>query len=163
MKIKKEMRIVDNFLPDLVFNFIYNSFLDKNFPWYHQDGKVGQDGEVQFTHLFVDNEKNLSNKINILQPLLEKLEVKRLLKAKVNLTLKEDIVRPFNYHIDIDYTKGNTAILYMNTNDGKTLFENNKEVNSVANRIVIFANSLKHTGTTHTNNKYRIVLNINYK
>ena len=51
----------------------------------------------------------------------------------------------------------------MNTNDGKTLFENNKEVNSVANRIVIFANSLKHTGTTHTNNKYRIVLNINYK
>jgi len=157
------MRIVDNFLPNLVFGFIYNSFLDNTFAWYHQDGKVGQDNEVQFTHLFVNDEKNLSDKINILQPILDKLEVKKLLKAKANLTLRENVVRPFKYHVDLDYTKGNTAILYMNTNDGKTLFENNKEVNSVANRIVIFGNSLKHTGTTHTNKKYRIVLNINYK
>ena len=157
------MRIIDNFLPSFLFDFIYDSFLDKNFAWYHQNGKVDQDGEVQFTHLFYDKEIKYSDKINLLNPIFEKLEVNTLLRAKVNLTLKEDIVRPFDYHIDVDYTKGNTAILYMNTNDGKTLFENNKEVNSVANRIVIFANSLKHTGTTHTNNKYRIVLNINYK
>ena len=51
----------------------------------------------------------------------------------------------------------------MNTNDGKTIFENQKEVDSLSNRIVIFGNSLKHAGTTHTNSKYRIVLNINYK
>jgi hypothetical protein len=157
------MRIVDNFLPNLIFNFIYDSFIDKNFAWYHQDGKVGYDGEIQFTHLFVNNEKNLSDKISILQPILDKLEVKKLLKAKVNLTLKEDVIRPFKYHVDLDYTNGNTAILYMNTNDGKTIFENQKEVDSIANRVVIFGNSLKHAGTTHTNSKYRIVLNINYK
>ena len=149
------MRIVDNFLPNLVFNFIYDSFIDKNFAWYHQDGKVGHDGEVQFTHIFVNDEKNLSDKISILQPILDKLEVKKL--------LKEDVIRPFKYHVDLDYTNGNTAILYMNTNDGKTIFENQKEVDSLSNRIVIFGNSLKHAGTTHTNSKYRIVLNINYK
>tara|TARA_R100000657_G_C4670016_1_gene114320 strand:+ start:16 stop:492 length:477 start_codon:yes stop_codon:yes gene_type:complete len=156
------MRIIDNFLPNLVFNFIFESILDKNFAWYHQDGKVGKDGEVQFTHIFVNDEKNLSDKLNILQPILDKLEVKRLLKAKVNLTLRENVVRPFNFHVDVNNIKGNTAIFYMNTNNGKTLFENNKEVNSIANRIVVFGNSLKHTGTTHTDNKYRIVLNINY-
>ena len=107
-------------------------------------------------------DKNLSDKLNILQPILDKLEVKRLLKAKVNLTLRENVVRPFNFHVDVNNIKGNTAIFYMNTNNGKTLFENNKEVNSIANRIVVFGNSLKHTGTTHTDNKYRIVLNINY-
>ena len=35
----------------------------------------------------------------------------------------------------------------MNTNNGKTLFENGKEVDSVANRLVVFGNTLKHTGT----------------
>ena len=42
-----------------------------------------------------------------------------------------------------------------------SIFKNGKEVESVANRIVVFANSLQHTGTTHTNTDYRIVLNIN--
>ena len=158
------MRIEDNFLPSFVFNFIKDRFLHKHFPWYHQNSKVGiDDGNIQFTHLFYDKETKLSSKIDLLKPIFDKLEVNTLLRAKVNLTLREDTIRAFDYHVDIDYTKGNTAILYMNTNDGKTLFENGKEVDSVANRIVVFGNSLKHTGTTHTNDKYRIVLNINYK
>tara|TARA_E500000318_G_scaffold101982_1_gene105913 strand:+ start:4163 stop:4639 length:477 start_codon:yes stop_codon:yes gene_type:complete len=157
------MKIVDNFLPSFFFDFISERFLHRHFAWYFQKSKVtDDDGEIQFTHLFYDNNIELSKHINLLEPILKQLKVKKLLKAKVNLTLKEDIVRPFNYHVDIDYTKGNTAILYMNTNNGKTLFKNGKEVNSVANRMLIFANQLEHTGTTHTDTKYRIVLNINY-
>ena len=158
------MKIEDNFLQNFVFEFIYDRFLHKHFAWYHQHSKVGfDDGNIQFTHLFYDKETKLSDKIDLLKPIFEKLKVKKLLRAKVNLTLKEDIIRPFDYHVDVDYTQGKTAILYMNTNNGKTLFENGEEVDSIANRIVIFENSLNHTGTTHTDEKYRIVLNINYK
>jgi hypothetical protein len=158
------MRIEDNFLDTIYFDFLYNKLLDNNFPWYFQNSKVvDNDNENQFTHLFFDMGKQTSNHVNIIEPLLKRLEVNEVFKAKVNFTYKQNVIRPHLYHVDIDYAKGNTAILYMNTNNGKTLFENGKEVDSVANRLVVFGNTLKHTGTTHTNSKYRIVLNINYK
>lgn len=158
------MKIEDNFLPDFIFNFLNKKLLDRYFPYYYQNSKVlNNDNEQQFTHLFYDNKSKVSKFTNLLDPILQKLDVKTIIKAKLNLTTKENVIRPFAYHVDIDYTKGNTAIFYMNTNNGKTLFKNNKEVNSVANRMLIFANELEHTGTTHTDKKYRMVLNINYK
>ena len=72
---------------------------------------------------------------------------------------------PMNYHID----QGNcndipwkTAILYMNTNDGYTEFESGEIVESVANRVVIFSGTKMHRGTTCTDAKRRVVMNINY-
>ena len=56
----------------------------------------------------------------------------------------------------------NTAILYLNDNDGKTIFENEEKVNSVKNRMIIFPSNLKHAGTTHTNTKHRMVINFNF-
>ena len=55
-----------------------------------------------------------------------------------------------------------TAILYINTNDGYTVFEDGTKIDSVANRICIFPYYLKHSGTTCTNANRRIALNINY-
>ena len=44
-----------------------------------------------------------------------------------------------------------------------TLFEkNNKKVKSEENRIVIFDAKMKHAGTNTTNQKKRVVLNLNY-
>ena len=72
----------------------------------------------------------------------------------------------FNFHNDIkekdtDYP-GQTAIFYVNTNDGYTEFEDSTRVESVANKIVIFDSKLKHRGTTCTNQKTRVVINLNY-
>ena len=50
----------------------------------------------------------------------------------------------------------------MNTNDGYTKFEDGTKVESVANRMVTFPNSMKHTGTTTSNSEYRLVINFNY-
>lgn len=158
------MKIINNFLPKIAFDFLNERLLDKHFAWYHQNSKVSdEDNEEQFTHLFYSDVTKYSGKENLLEPVFDKLNVKELIKAKINLTFKEDIIRPFQYHIDIDYTQCNTAILYLNTNNGKTLFKDGQEVESVANRMVIFPSKLEHTGTTHTDKKYRIVLNINYK
>ena len=47
----------------------------------------------------------------------------------------------------------------------KTLIEENGntiEVESEANSMVVFPNTLRHTGTTHTDKEFRYVLNINY-
>ena len=76
--------------------------------------------------------------------------------------MKENIIR-HGFHVDVptDYDS-KTAILYLNTNNGYTEFENGQRVESVANRLVVFDSALKHTGTTCTDQKRRIVLNLNY-
>ena len=55
-----------------------------------------------------------------------------------------------------------TAIFYINTNNGYTLFEDGTKVESVENRICIFPYYMKHTGTTCTDKNQRVVININY-
>ena len=50
----------------------------------------------------------------------------------------------------------------MNTNNGYTEFEDGTKVESVANRFVSFPEKMKHRGTSCTDKKTRIVININY-
>ena len=101
------MRIEDNFLDTIYFDFLHNKLLDNNFPWYFQNSKVvDNDNENQFTHLFFDMSKQTSNHVNIIEPLLKRLEVNEVFKAKVNFTHKQNSIRPYLYHVDIDYAKG---------------------------------------------------------
>ena len=55
-----------------------------------------------------------------------------------------------------------TSIYYVNSNDGYTEFKDGTIIESVENRLVIFPSDMRHTGTTCTNAKNRIVVNINY-
>jgi len=55
-----------------------------------------------------------------------------------------------------------TAILYMNTNNGYTKFEDGTKVESVANRMITFPANMKHSGTSCTDEKTRVVINFNY-
>jgi hypothetical protein len=80
------------------------------------------------------------------------------------MTFKEKKIKKNQFHTDVKDPQLDckTAILYFNTNNGKTVFKNKKEIKSVANKLVLFPTKLEHTGTTHTNTKYRLVLNLNY-
>ena len=53
------------------------------------------------------------------------------------------------------------ALYYLDTNNGPTTI-NNKKVDSVQNRIVIFNSDVKHYSTTCTDKQTRITLNFNY-
>ena len=55
-----------------------------------------------------------------------------------------------------------TGILYLNTNDGYTEFEDGKIVNSVANRFVEFPSNILHRGVSQTDTEWRSVINFNY-
>ena len=58
--------------------------------------------------------------------------------------------------------KRKTAIFYLNTNNGYTLFEDSKKVDCVENRIAIFDSNKRHTGVTTTDTQSKVVLNINW-
>jgi hypothetical protein len=61
-----------------------------------------------------------------------------------------------------DHAKITTGIFYVNTNNGKTIFDTGEEINSEENKYVEFDSTKLHTGTTCTDQKRRLVINFNY-
>ena len=185
------IKIIDNFLDDEEFIKIESIFFkqsenrpylededqQKDFPWYFRNSTsynpkhknhVDTITNYQFVHSFFASHQCLSPFYDNLVPIFEKLGVKALLRCKANMQMRtEKIVerqlhqdRPNNCDPDKDpYT---IAVYYLNTNDGYTRFEDGRKVESVANRMAIFSPKLKHASTTCTNQKRRLVLNMNY-
>jgi hypothetical protein len=88
--------------------------------------------------------------------------MKSLVRIKANINPHTEKLIEHNDAWHIDFPNMTTSILYLNTNDGYTMFETGKKVNSLENRLVIFDSNIKHTGTTCTNQPGRIVLNVNF-
>ena len=157
--------IKDNFLSEVDFKLIENTILKNNFfPWFKQDHKVYEDDkEVQFTHYFYNKFGFCSDFFKCLNPILDKINPSALVRIKANLSYKENTIRPYLMHTDQskDLKNLKTGIFYLNTNNGKTLFDD-QEVQSVRNRMIIFPNYLLHTGTTHTDTNFRCVINFNW-
>ena len=160
-------KIVDNFLDKEDFMKLQHHMLvEKFFPWYYQDTKDFEADEdlnqYQFTHSFFTDYQSTSRYFYLLEPLLKKLEVKSLIKVKANLNPYSPKLHKGYFHNDTPHASI-TAVYYLNENNGYTLFEkNNKKVKSKENRIVIFDAQMKHAGTNTTNQKKRVVLNLNY-
>lgn len=154
------IEIIDDFLTNDEFNQIYNLVSDLEFPWFF--GVVtNQSKYCQFTHCFYQNDEPLAY-FKYVRFLRSKLQMRSLVRIKVNINpWTENLVE----HTDawhIDYPDITTAILYLNTNNGYTMFETGEKVSSIKNRLVKFDSNIKHTGTTCTDEPGRLVLNINY-
>ena len=163
------MKLIENFLPEDDFLNIKQALSSNEFNWNFNDTIASANSNpdnFQFVHNFftITNpylEKPQSNKSHILKPLLLKLQPLHLLRVKANLRPRTDKHILSNFHIDLNL-KQTTAIFYLNTCNGYTLFEDNTKVLSVENRILIFDGSLKHCGASCTDKKRRILININY-
>jgi len=158
------MRIIDNFIDPKNFIELVKVILEANFPWYFVNGKSKlQDGNFQFTHLFVDDGGKITSKyFKILMPILKKINPEKIYRIKANLSTKKEINKKSLMHTDTNLENIKTAVFYCNTNNGSTLFQNGKKVLSKANRIVIFDGHQKHCGIDCTDENIRTVININY-
>jgi len=116
-------------------------------------------------HTFYEFDKVLSNDFNLLNPCLELLNINKLIRVKCNLVLKTPQIQEHGFHVDYQMKeKFRTAILYINTNNGYTIFkEKNKKIKSVQNKLIDFDGNLQHTGTSCTDTPYRMVINFVYK
>lgn len=158
------MKIIKNFLNKEQHIRIKNLFLSSDFAWYHIDHQVKeQKDNSYFCHSFIRNGIVNSNFYNEdIKSLLHNLNVNMLSEVRANLMPRDKNRYVSAYHVDRDY-KCNTAIYYVNTNDGYTEFQKSKEkILSEENKIVIFDSKLKHRAVSPTNEQYRFVININY-
>jgi len=164
--------IIDDYLPKEIAQEIEDYLIGPNaqFPWFYNQNVVAPgDGKMnlhnhQFTHVFYKNWQPHSTYFSIIEPIVMKINPKCLERIKANLNPVTDEKIVYDWHVDIrginPYAK--TAIYYVNTNNGVTMFEDGTEIESIANRLVVFDQNIRHTGTTCTDQKVRCLLNLNY-
>ena len=166
-----QMKIQDNFLPQEQYEHIRNTMMDVDFPWFYNssiiDG-IDYDNDIsdrgQLIHCFYkENEKyEASTHFPLIVPLMDKLGIHTIYRIKANLRLRTDAIEKSGWHVD-GFAPCTTSIYYINSNDGVTEFEDGSLVDSVANRMVSFNGRTKHRGSTHTNTKTRVLINLNYQ
>lgn len=178
-----ELTIIDNFLDTETAENIKSLILGPEFRWVcgpsllnHPNVEITMNPlyDRQLVNLLyskhVDNKKytqEQESEYKVIIPFLKKLSIttKQLIRVKVNATLCKESVMCSGWHVDVpDFQLGHgmTAIYYINTNNGKTLFKNGEEIESIENRIVIFPNSWFHSPQYHTDSPMRAVINFNW-
>ena len=171
-----EIQIYDNFLDSQDLNKIKDLILSDrgNFQWYFSPSKViDGDGIPQFSHVFYANCTINSDKFRYIESLVKKINPVAIVKIKSNITMKTSTILTSPLHSDtlpeiyenrenVTLDNQRTGIFYLNTNNGYTIFEDGTKVESVENRFVSFDSGMKHSGTSCTDQRVRLVININY-
>jgi hypothetical protein len=158
------IQIIDNFLPEEEFKSIQSFMMGGEFNWFYKDGMTyNDDGLFYMVHMFYQPDVGSNSEhLNMWNTFMNKVEAKKCMRIKANLTFKTPTIEPRPLHYD--FSVGKTAVFYINTNNGYTEFESGVRVKSVANRVCIFDSNLQHRGTTHTEDDHqRIVVNFNYE
>ena len=159
------IEVIDDFLSEEDFKVLQEYMLNDvrwSFaPWIADKANLSLN-QYQFCHvMYYPNVGILEGNPKMISPIIERLKCKYIMRVKANLQTYTPELVINDWHIDMDY--GNkTAVYYINTCDGYTAFESGEKVPSVANRIIVFDGSKRHAGTTCTDQKTRMVLNINY-
>jgi len=161
-----EVKVIDNFLPfDDWRKILIWFYADCN--WVYNPICVGIDDhpdDFQFVHIFWNPTKGMvSNSPSIISPIMKQINPAVWIKIKANFRMRTDSVRVTTMHTDFkNLTESMTSIYYVNHNNGGTYFENGSRVQSKENRLVTFPTNLKHAGSSSSDTKERIVINLNY-
>jgi len=170
------VKIVDNYLDEHKFDKLRKMILNKQFHWTWCDTVASENEEndlFYLTHVLCVNQTLNRQKSwphihvsNFYNPFLDiftnmVFDAKTIIRVKVNCYPQGNVLEEHGMHQDYEWEhKG--ALLSLNTCDGYTRFETGEKIDSVANRIIFFDPSIRHTSTNTTNDKRRININFNY-
>tara|TARA_Y100000004_G_scaffold86003_1_gene96433 strand:- start:251 stop:844 length:594 start_codon:yes stop_codon:yes gene_type:complete len=167
--------IIDNFLSKKELIFLTDNLIGEvsreplsPFKWKCQDGIVSTNNKTEyeldnymFSHMFFSDEPFvISDYIHLVLPILSELGISKLYRIKSNFYPRTEKIIKHDWHVD----RGDehlSAIFYVNSNNGKTIIENEVEVESIENRLLIFDGTLRHASTSASDN-FRMNINFNF-
>ena len=163
-------KVIDNFLNEDELTLLDNTINFNNFPWYYANS-ISNDitdinDESAFFHMLIENTKVNSDYAKLIMPIFEKkLNIKNLIRAKINLYTRTDNLKIHNYHIDggVNNDDDKVALFYLNDNNGYTELKDIAKIESRKNRMLMFTGNILHRSTNCTDEKRRMNININYK
>ena len=145
---------------------INNIILNDQFPWYLQKkiNSLDKTGYGYFTHsLYLDNKINSLFYEMIMPEIIKSLNIKSLIRARLNLYPTTSKTVKHAYHIDYQF-KHISAVYFLNTNNGFLFFKNPlKKVKPENNKCVVFDGNHFHCSSSCTDKSHRITLNLNYE
>ena len=170
---KSDIKVENNLLDDELFEDLVFRMTNTEFPWYflpYNDYSGEHTGlnNYQFEHWFYGLPIGpMSSEFSLIEPCLEIFNDFAMWRVKAILLTKTPKIVPNDYHVDTDLKphklkQWTNSILYVNTNDGYTEFEDGTIIESEANRLVTFPANLIHRGTTCSDAKIRVVINFDY-
>ena len=163
------MQVIDNFLEEDYFEYLYNKITDqKKFGWQFQR-KVATYEENEnrnlnhfyWVHSLYYDYKIESEHYEDFHHLFRELKVQFLHRARCLLFVNQGVQHIHDRHIDTPCTS-NTALIYMNTNDGFTEFEDGERIDSIKNRLLLFDGSVPHSSSTPTDCRERMLISVTY-
>jgi len=186
------IKVIDNFLPDEVFYPMSAMLMSQpmyqpvamQVEASQDDGSISQWGEKDipfnpYETVFIapvfQREPNFCRVHNVywmtkqwFDALEKKLNSIKLWRYYLNCNpvQSENFVGKFHTDMNEDgmsLVNLRTAILYLNSNDGGTKFEDGTFVESKRNTLVSFPMNTRHAGVCQTSKKLRFVLNIAYE
>ena len=159
------MKIIDNFLEEDDFIRIQSLMLSDKFTWNFSivDERSYDIDDYHFSHVFNPEDNFFGLTIPFIDKMQEYSDVRKIIKIKANLQPRtnNNIIQSFHTDFPTDW-KNKTAVYYLNTCNGYTLFADETKVESIANRFVMFDGHLEHTGVTCTDEPARFVINFNW-
>ena len=161
------MIIKNNFVQETNFKFMKQFLLSPEIDW-HLNKVLYFDKKCDYHQLIniIYDQHTIVNEqhFNMLRPLIQLLPIRSMLRIKCNLLFKTSEIIEHGMHTDYTpaYPDSKTAIYYVNKNNGYTKLEDGTIINSEENKIAIINGDTKHTGTTCTDEEFRLVININY-
>ena len=159
------MKIIDNFLEEDDFIRIQSLMLSDKFTWNFSivDERSYDIDDYHFSHVFNPEDNFFGLTIPFIDKMQEHSDVRKIIKVKANLQPRtnNNIIQSFHTDFPTDW-KNKTAVYYLNTCNGYTLFADETKVESIANRFVMFDGHLEHTGVTCTDEPARFVINFNW-
>ena len=162
---KQKYKIIDDFLPMHDLTKLQEVINSTTFDWYYtkdiNENALKDDLGIYFIHTAY-HQGRASKYIHMFSPILIRLDIKSLIRIKINLYPRTPKLEIHPSHVDTQFSHGG-AIFSLNTNNGKTILEDGTQVASIANRILLFDPSTKHSSTSTTDSKARFNININYE
>lgn len=155
-------KIENNFLDKKQLDYFNNTILSNIFPWFLNGINFKEDYQKQFVHIFYKNDDFSSNYKELIFPILNIINPISIYRVKLNLLTKTNDIIEHPFHQDHSSKNLTSSILYLNTNNGYTGFENNIKSFSEKNTLITFSSNKLHHGTTCTDQEFRIVLNLVY-
>lgn len=158
-------KVIDDVLSQEIADNIEELLTSNSFPWFliaPEFSEVAFGGHKQYmTHTFYEKYKVNSDFYKLVEPLVEFINPRALIKIKANLYPLTNVVVEQGFHVDCDWDDNYTAVYYVNDNDGYTKLSDDTEIKSIKNRLAILNPLTPHTGSTSTD-KPRLTININW-
>jgi len=160
--------VLNNALPSNDFNAIIKQFFDGEVNWFFMPSTTTHKNDSDkpyFTHSLYNNNRINSEFYPLFVPVLDVLKIRSLVEMRVNLCMRQSEPIRSEYHVDKNWNDSKTAILYLNTCNGKTILnvnDNLVEVDCVANRMISFRTNIWHAGQFQTDTTRRMVVNLTY-